>query len=404
MHNGRMPGALRRGGRLRLAVVANEFFDSAVGALGGFGWAAARVATVLRSRPGLGIEPVFLRANALGEDESAETLSHQTRAVPVARSPLRHLRRLRRESIDLLLCIDWRPTYRRTLLLLPRTPAIVWSRDPRDREDWKNLATLRVPGSDVPPRGVDPIDCTSLRGVVAMSRLTRRRMAFTTPSPPLGGKFPETYALRAGAELLPNPLELPRGPMRKSPTPVVLFLGRLDPYKRPWLFVELARRFPEAEFVMLGKAHFDGRGGWSVPDGAPPNLRCLGHQEGEEKGRQLERAWVLVNTSIHEGLPVSFQEALSYETPIVAGRNPERVTERFGIYTGQWNGTGEEGLDAFTAGLGKMLRDDALRQRLGREGREWVERTHGTDRFLDAFLALVRRLVPSWAGPDGGGR
>ena len=33
---------------------------------------------------------------------------------------------------------------------------------------------------------------------------------------------------------------------------IVAFVGRLDPVKRPWLVVELARRHPEVRFEMAG--------------------------------------------------------------------------------------------------------------------------------------------------------
>lgn len=382
--------------RLRVGILANEFFDNDIGPLGGFGWAASRVATLFLERHALGIDPIFLRGNAY-DAQASETSAHGTRALSGAHGRFRHWRRLRAERIGLLLSIDFRLSYRRTLFLLPRTPVILWSRDPRDDDDWRSLATLRIPGSATRPQGVAPIDCSSLGGILAWSRRMRRRVVFATPSAPLREKIAEAYEIeRPEVEVLPNPLEMPQLPIRKSPTPVVLFLGRLDPYKRPWTFVELARRFPDAEFVMLGQAHFSGAGAWTLPADAPPNLRALGHVDGEGKRRELSRAWILVNTSIHEGLPVSFQEALAHEIPIVSGRNPEGVTERFGVDVGQWNGDGLEGLDAFTNALAHLLSDHALRQRLGREGREWVESTHGIDRFLDVFLGLARRLVPAY--------
>ena len=87
--------------------------------------------------------------------------------------------------------------------------------------------------------------------------------------------------------------------------PKLFFLARLDPYKRPWLFAELARHFPEVEFLFLGKAHHRGEGAWE-PNELPDNVKLMGHISGEQKTRILSSAWVLVNTSIHEGLAVSF--------------------------------------------------------------------------------------------------
>ena len=48
----------------------------------------------------------------------------------------------------------------------------------------------------------------------------------------------------------------------------------------------------------------------------PPNVKLLGHLDGEQKFQFLSSAWVLVNTSIHEALATSFLDALVCETPL----------------------------------------------------------------------------------------
>jgi glycosyltransferase involved in cell wall biosynthesis len=100
---------------------------------------------------------------------------------------------------------------------------------------------------------------------------------------------------------------------------------------------------------------------------------------------------VLVNTSIHEGLSVSFLEALAHEVPIVASVDPDTVVSRFGLFTGRAPGTGTELLPRFEEALRRLLEDVALRTMLGRAGREWVEATHATATFLAAFGEMARR-------------
>ena len=117
-----------------------------------------------------------------------------------------------------------------------------------------------------------------------------------------------------------------------------MFLARLDPYKRPWLFVELARAFPDAEFVMVGQSHFSGPGSWEPP--TRRDLRLAGNLSGEEKLRELDAAWVLVNSSPHEALAVSFQEALASRTPLLACVDTEGVVSRFGVSVGPVPGDG----------------------------------------------------------------
>jgi glycosyltransferase involved in cell wall biosynthesis len=388
------------GTRIRLGIVANEFFDREVGRIGGFGWAAARVARCFGEDPDLGVDVVFLTGEVKVADAGAERIVHGTRLLGHGGAS-RYARRVRRARFDLLLLIDYRPTYQTAIRARRRTPVILWARDPRPPEDVARVSTLEIPGAPgIRPQGVSAIDCTSFARVFRQARWWRRKVLVATTTPYLRAKVPGTYGI-APREIftLPNIIDIPPGPVRKSASPTVVFLGRLDPYKRPWLAVELARLFPEVTFLLLGQTHFRGAGSWAPID-VPSNVKLLGHTDGAEKEAALAAAWALVNTSIHEGLPVSFLEALAWETPILSCQNPEDVASRFGIYVGRWDGTGLESIPAFGGGLRRLLDSAPLRERLGAEGRQWVAATHSRLRFLEAFADLCRRarLRPQFSG------
>jgi glycosyltransferase involved in cell wall biosynthesis len=376
--------------RIKVGIVANEFFGREVGGFGGFGWAARQVARLFNGQPEQGFEAVFL--NRTLPSSVGGGRAHDAPLVTRDVGLLSDIPRVRAERPDLLLMIDYRPSYRFFAGVLPRTPIIVWVRDPKPPEDMRKTDTLVIPGAEgARPQGLSEIDCTSLGTIVRASRLLARPVLFATPAPYLAGKVPGTYGITPHeVSLLPNPVDLDPFPVSKSERASVVFLGRLDPVKRPWLFAELAGRFPAVEFLLLGHKHFEGEGSWR-PEGLPPNVRRLGHVDGAEKLRLLTSAWALVNTSIHEGLAVSFLEALACETPVVSCQNPEDVVSRFGAYVGRWDGDGREALPRFGEALGRLLRDQVMRARLGKEGRAWVAQTHGPARFLDAFRSLCTR-------------
>jgi len=368
-----------------VAILANQFGDPKAGGMGGFGWAARETARVFRAFPEAGVEPIFIHAGRWYEGREL----HGVRMVPRAGSRLGYHARVRAARPDLLLAVDWRPNYLRAVMALPRTPLAVWVRDPRTPADVQRLAAIRDPAApELAPAGLEHIDCTSLARVAQLARFLRRRFALVTPEPSLAAKVEDTYGLSAEVHLLPNPVPLPEGPFVKSPRPTVVFLGRLDPYKRPWLLVSLARAMPDVEFRAAGAPHFVGAGGWQPPAALPPNLQFLGHVDGVEKQRLLAGAWALVNTSLHEGLAVSFIEGLACETPLAAFVDTGGVVSRFGVCAGPEEGTGEAGMPRLVAALRRLLDDGALRARLGREGRRWVAATHGPERFLAGFDAL----------------
>jgi glycosyltransferase involved in cell wall biosynthesis len=375
-----------------VGIVANEFFDASLGRMGGFGWAArASAEHVAEARPA-GHRPFLLAGKGgLGRNRPER---HES-GIPLVRfddDRRRYARRLARARLGLFLTIDYRPNYLPVLASRP-VPVIVWARDPRTPADVERIATLELPSAAEAPDGVDAVDCRSLARLVERASAVGSRVVFASPAPGLATpRMRATYGVEPDdVRFLPNPVAPVAVPAPEAGRPRVVFLGRLDPIKRPWVFVHLARRFPAVDFVMLGRPHFSGPGAWR-PARLPENVSVLGHVDGDVKHALLGSAWLVVNTSIHESLPVSFLEALHAGTPIVSCQDPEGVTSRFGTYVGRHDGDGLEALDPFSDALEHLLGDDDLRRGLGAAGRDWARATHTPERFLDAFAALAGSL------------
>jgi glycosyltransferase involved in cell wall biosynthesis len=147
------------------------------------------------------------------------------------------------------------------------------------------------------------------------------------------------------------------------------------------------------DFFLMGKAHHEPPGAW-VPDGLPPNVMAMGHVEGETRDRILAGAWALVNTSIHEALPVSFVEAFAVKTPVISCQDPGGLVSRFGTYVGRFDGTGIDAVDPI-AGAVRALTPETV-DAVGARARSWVIEAHSPRRFRQEFLAACRPLrVPA---------
>lgn len=383
----------KTGGRpMKVGIIANELYSPEVGRMGGFGWAVQQIARCFSSDPALAVEPVLLMGER-ARVASPPTVLHGARVLWLTDSVRVWARRLWQEKFDVLLSIDYRSNYRAFFLLLPLTPIIVWVRDPRDKADHRRIATLRVPDDEtVPPQGVQRPNTHSLSTIATLSKLLGRPLTFAVTTPALIPKISDTYRVRqASVSVLPNIVMPHMGTIQKAERPTVAFLGRLDPIKRPWLAIELARRLPEVEFVVMGQSHFDGPGSWQ-PGNVPGNIRLLGHADEKMKQRFLASAWLLINTSIHESLAISFLEALACEVPLVSCVNPENIVSRFGEWVGPLEGTGMEGLPAFEAAIKNLLAHHLHRQEIGRQGRAWVENTQSQAGFFLAFSAICNQL------------
>ena len=199
-------------------------------------------------------------------------------------------------------------------------------------------------------------------------------------------KVRELYGLEEEPMFLPNPVEAPEGRQRKAGEPTVCFLGRFDGEKRPELFFELARRFPEVEFIALGAPHDGARDArLRAQFQGMRNMVMPGFVGGPGKLKALERSWILVNTSVSECLPVSFLEAAAHSCAILSFVDPDGFASRFGVHV--------EGLD-LDSGLRWLLEGDRWRE-LGERGRAYVSEVHEKEKVIDLHLEAYEALLAS---------
>ena len=197
-------------------------------------------------------------------------------------------------------------------------------------------------------------------------------------------KVKEMYGLVSEPGFLPNPVDVPKRPPRKADGSTVCFLGRFDGEKRPELFLELATRFPDVEFIAVGAAHDRGRDlHLREQHGGTPNLTMPGFLDGDDKASVLGNAWILVNTSVSECLPVSFLEAAAHGCAILSFHDPDGFSNRFGFHASEGR---------LEAGLRWLLEEDRWRE-LGERGRSYVSEVHGRETVIDLHIEAYKALL-----------
>ncbi len=199
----------------------------------------------------------------------------------------------------------------------------------------------------------------------------------------------DLYNLKQPPQFLPTPVPVPKRTLVKASQPTVCFLGRWDPRKRPELFFELAKRFPEVRFVAMGacQPHFKDRdANLRAEYGSVPNLEMPGVMLGEEKSRILEESWILINTSWREGLPISFIEAAAHRCAILSYLNPDSFTENFGYWAK------EDTLESLETGLRWLLAENCWQEK-GLLGQAYVNETFEYEHAIDCHLRAYEKLL-----------
>jgi glycosyltransferase involved in cell wall biosynthesis len=197
------------------------------------------------------------------------------------------------------------------------------------------------------------------------------------------------YGLKQPPGLLPTPVDVPKRDLVKAERPTVCYLARWDPRKRPEMFFELAKRFPEVHFIAMGacQPHFKDRDQQLRETYADvPNLSMPGLVFGEEKSKILEQSWVLINTSWREGLPISFIEAAAHRCAILSALDPDNFATQFGYWAQK------DTIDDLEYGLNCLLQENRWKE-LGQRGQEYVSQVFETEQAIDRHIAVYEELL-----------
>ena len=167
------------------------------------------------------------------------------------------------------------------------------------------------------------------------------------------------------------------------------FVGRLEPVKGPDYFIEaaavIARELPGVKFVVAGdgsmRSALEAR---SQALGLAGKVRFIGWVE--DINAALGQVDILVVPSRNEAVGRVILEAAARGVPSVAARVggiPEVVRDKeTGLLV-----AGHD-VQALAFGVLSLLKDEALRWKMGTQASSWVRREFGEEKMLEAFKQL----------------
>ena len=170
----------------------------------------------------------------------------------------------------------------------------------------------------------------------------------------------------------------------KSLQPTVCFVAHWGVKKRPELFFDLARQFPQVQFIALGCAMDAERDKELREIGSGiPNLEMTGVVSEERKREILEKSWVLVNTAPIEGMPQSFIEACACRCALLSAVNPDDFAQNFGYRVQD---------DDFKSGLEHLLENNRW-QEAGERGFEYVRENNDLNKVIERRIQVYESLL-----------
>ncbi len=292
---------------------------------------------------------------------------------------------LRAASADLIVLHEPNPMALLAYYLVrPAAPLVVWFHSEVIRPGWKYLLFYR------------PL----------LKYACERAARIVVSSPALASSAPQLHAWQNKCVVIPYGIEPP--PLaetesvklraeeikREHPEPLVLFVGRLVPYKGVDALIDSLGSFAATVLVAGNGPEREALERRVQAAGEARRVRFLGALAPGELAAWMRACDLLVLPSVtrQEAFGLVLVEAMACGKPI--------VSTELGTGTSWANQAGETGLvvpprdpPALGDAIGRILRDPDLARRMGEAGRARAAAVFSADRMARAVLTLYRDVV-----------
>ena len=200
-------------------------------------------------------------------------------------------------------------------------------------------------------------------------------------------------------QIIPNFVDTPTAPKKSTRSERerglrVVYVGTLVESKGAYTVVEVAQRFPDARFRLIGTAHDNARMKLSQlirERRLEDRVQMVGPFPQKEVLAMLEEYDVFILPSKREGFPISVAEAMSVGLPVVAspvGAIPEMIDAPAGGYL-----VAPDDVTGYVEALACLRDDPSLRMQMGHYNRQKAIQQYDYDVVVRELCNIYRRIV-----------
>lgn len=170
----------------------------------------------------------------------------------------------------------------------------------------------------------------------------------------------------------------------------ILWVNNLRQFKRPDLFLALAKNLPQLKFHMIGgpqpgfEALFE-----KIRQEAAKLSNCTFH--GRVPYHEMDNKYagtrVFVNTSDTEGFPNSYLQAWIRGTPVVAFFDPDAVIRRETL------GFAVSSLDEMTNAVTQLVNNNIVWSNISKRCKDYMARDYGEERIIAPYLEMFQKIA-----------
>ena len=172
----------------------------------------------------------------------------------------------------------------------------------------------------------------------------------------------------------------------------VLWVGRCEDWKRPEVFIELAEKNPSEQFIFIAPKANQSDYYTTIQqqlESAPENFLHIEYVSFQDIDEYFKNAKLFVNTSVYEGFPNTFVQALKNQTPVLSLKvNPDSVLERekCGVCA-------NDDIDLFFSEFQRLIQDTSAREQLGKNGYFYIKEHHNIVLVVQRLREILKGLL-----------
>ena len=178
-----------------------------------------------------------------------------------------------------------------------------------------------------------------------------------------------------------EPLELPKSKPRTKVT--IGWIARVTGVKNPMRALEIAKLFPDAQFLIAGGGDMLEQ----VKAKAPKNTKVLGWTDAPKLFAACD---IILSTSENEGMPIALVEAQLASKPVVAtnvgGVAEVVINNKTGFVT-------KKNTKDLAVALEKLITSKALRTTQGRAAKAHATKAFSVEKMIKAHVSLYKKLA-----------
>lgn len=167
-----------------------------------------------------------------------------------------------------------------------------------------------------------------------------------------------------------------------------LWVARCERWKRPEIYIQIAKSYPDNEFIMIAPPSSDSKYYSDITEMAQhvPNLKFISFVPFQEIDEYFLNSTIFINTSQYEGFPQTFIQATMNGIPIISlNANPDNIITNYnlGIYC-------HNKIEHLKLGIDELLNSSDVYKEKSRNSIEYALKNHNIESNVNKILYNIK--------------